>query len=103
MNSKQLGEFVKEERLRQQMTQKDLADKLQRKRRQAVIEVEQDQCDYGISVLIGILAALGYELVPHRIGLQPLTSFDFSKIESATEPLEIPKKKRTFASHKPNK
>jgi transcriptional regulator with XRE-family HTH domain len=107
MNRKQFGEFIKAQRMAQNMTQGELAEKANISRRQAIMEAEKDMCDYGINALVNILAALGFELL-----IRPLTrvsggALDFSKIQSA-EPqddpnFEKPKKERKFAKQKSNK
>lgn len=108
MTRKQLGEFVKAQRMLQNLTQKELADKL-KCRRQVVIEIENDQCDYGISVILNVLDALGFVLMPtispKQIPKLSLSSLlDFSKIEVAKEEddpnLQDKKKKRIFAQQK---
>jgi transcriptional regulator with XRE-family HTH domain len=106
MTRKQLGEFVKQQRILQNMTQQELADKAGFSRRQVVVEIENDQCDYGISVILKVLDALGFVLMPtispRQIPkLNVSTLLDFSKIEVAREEddprLQEKKKKRIFA------
>lgn len=86
MNKEQLGEFVKQQRMLKNLTQKEFADKLG-KRRQSVIEVENGQCDYGVSVLLAMIEVLGFTLVPTVISttLPSNVGFNFSLIESAKE------------------
>lgn len=89
MTKEQLGEFVKQQRLLQNVTQSELAEKIGF-RRQAIIEIENCQSDYGISVILRVLNALGYKLVPTVTSTElpkykPNTVLHFSKIESATE------------------
>lgn len=63
MTRKQLGEFIKQQRILQNMSQKDLSEKIDC-RRQLVIEVEANQYDTGIGIYIKMLEALGFQLMP---------------------------------------
>lgn len=109
MTRKELGEFVKHQRMLQNLTQQELATKAGFSRRQVVVEIENDQCDYGISVILKVLDALGFVLMPtispkQIPKLKVSTLLDFSKIEVAKEEddprLQDKKKNRIFAQQK---
>ena len=63
MNKDQLGLFIRKQRVRLGLTQKDLAEIVQC-RRQAIIELERNQCDTGFVLIEKILNRLGFELFP---------------------------------------
>lgn len=85
MNKVELGNFVKEERLRQLLSQKELASKAGLARRQQIIEIENSQYAYSIDVLIKVINALGYDIEPKSFRqLTKLTPvFDFRLVKSA--------------------
>lgn len=113
MNKKQIGNFIKEQREAQGFSQVQLAARM-KVRRQALIEVEKSQSNYGIDTLLDILNALGMKMafppdclikdtqgniIERRFSTNGV--FDFSKIESAVNPdLEKPTKKRNLANAK---
>jgi DNA-binding XRE family transcriptional regulator len=87
MNKKQLSQFIKEERKKLGLTQEMLAGKC-KCRRQAIIELEKNQCDTGFSLIATVLKNLGYKLRPVQSGTtvspdHPKSSapprFDFSR------------------------
>jgi transcriptional regulator with XRE-family HTH domain len=80
MTKQQIGEFVLNKRKERGYTQKELADKLGM-RRQAIIEIEQAQCNYGIEALIQVLDGLGCELKPTAKSKR----FNFSETKSLTK------------------
>jgi transcriptional regulator with XRE-family HTH domain len=110
MTKEQLGDFVNQQRILQNYTQKELAEKVGC-RRQVIIEIENSQCDYGITMLVRVLKALSFDLVPSPY-LSNTTKVDrilynFNIIEPAKpedDPsFQIQKKNRIFAhktSHK---
>ena len=61
MDREQFGKFIFEERNRQGLSQKELADKacISRKR---VSEIEKNRYNYGIDTLVSCLLALNFEL-----------------------------------------
>jgi DNA-binding XRE family transcriptional regulator len=80
MNKEEICHFVNTIRLKQQVSQSDLAHKIG-KRRQAIFEIENNLVDFRISAFIDMVEALGYKLE-----LMPIKSeivFDFSKIKPA--------------------
>lgn len=105
MTKQQIGDFIKKERIAQNLTQRELADKIEY-RRQVLIEIENSQCDYGIGIVIKIIEALGYQLVPTikstELPAAKLASYlNFKSIEPAKEEndpnLQDKKKDRIFA------
>lgn len=62
MEKKEIGAAVGRERAAQQLTQQQLADKAGI-RRQAIIEIEQDQYGYRVDRLIEVLDALGLTIL----------------------------------------
>jgi DNA-binding XRE family transcriptional regulator len=94
MTKKELGTFVYDKRIELNLSQSQLAEKID-KRRQAVFEVEKDLVDFRVSVLIDLLAALGYKLSVVPV-VSEVYAFDFSKIPvPETEPQTFTKKKKT--------
>lgn len=81
MTKQQIGEFVLNKRKEMKLTQKELAEKLGI-RRQAIIEIEQAQCNYGIEALLQVLNGLGCELKPSAIVTK---RFKFSETKSLTK------------------
>ncbi len=57
----EIGSYVKEQRELNNLTQKELADKIGM-RRQTIIDIEQAQVNYGIVGLLAILEVLGTPL-----------------------------------------
>jgi len=109
MTKEEIGQFVKQQRMLQNMTQQELGDRIGG-RRQSLIEIENSQCNYGINGLLEVLATLGFTLVPtvSSIALPGTTSYNFSRIEPAQEKddpsLQERKKERIFAqSNRKNK
>lgn len=105
MTTQQLGEFVKQQRMTQNLTQGELGS-LVRCRRQVIIEIENAQYNYGINIIMKVLAALGFKLVPTIISTElpkyeRKILFDFRTINPAdpkNDPyLEEQKKDRIFA------
>lgn len=102
MTKEQLGEFVKQQRMLQNITQKELSERVGC-RRQALIEIENAQCEYGVSVIISVLNSLGFMLVPTvcSTALPTYNFLNFAKIKSAEEKddpsLQERKKERIFA------
>lgn len=104
MTKQEIGLFVLKERNDQKLSQQQLADKAGLNRRQQIMEIETNAVDYGVEVLVKVLKALGYILVPLNPGspgdLKPVDTelfykeptqvlFDFSKVESIKpEPIE---------------
>jgi len=89
MTKEQLGVFIKQQRMLQNITQAELAERLGC-RRQVIIEIEASQCDYGISVLIKVFEMLGFQLAPIAVmadipkySRPPL--FNFASIKPAQE------------------
>jgi transcriptional regulator with XRE-family HTH domain len=108
MTTEQIGEFVKQQRISQNFTQTELAEKVG-VRRQVLIEIENAQCNYGINIIMKILSALGFKLVPTIISTdipkyERRILFDFKQIspaDPANDPyLEEKKKGRIFAHTK---
>lgn len=108
MTQQQLGEFIKQQRLLQNLTQNELASKIGC-RRQVVLEIENCQCNYGIDIIIKVLAALGYQLVPTPLSTElpkyeRNVLFNFSSIkvaDVADDPyLQDRKRDRIFAQSK---
>lgn len=104
MNKVEIGEFIRLNRRLQKLSQQQLAEKAGLTRRQQIIEMESASTDYGIDVLIKVVVALGYGLLvtqylpEKKIDEIPSTeSFDFSKVEPATEP---PKTLTFYGHHK---
>jgi len=58
MDKQQIGNFVKEQREAQGLTQKALADKAQ-VRRQTVLDIENATLGYAVDKLLAVLDALG--------------------------------------------
>lgn len=103
MNTEQIGSFVLDERRKQKLSQKALAEKAGLSRYQQILEIEKAQFDYGTEVLIKVITALGYKLAfvnptweqPSNEGettevdepIVPVSNgvFDFSKAKAATE------------------
>lgn len=109
MNKEQIGSFILDERKRQGLSQKALAEKAGLTRYQQILEIEKNQFDYGVEVLIKVLNALGRilaivdptwearvnaEATDPPIVQNPTTIFDFSKAESAKEEEEQPIEKK---------
>lgn len=116
MTKEQIGSFVLNERKKQGLSQKALAEKAGFSRYQQILEIEKNQFDYGVDVLIKVLNALGRVLVINdptwetRVNAEvnepdvqtSATIFDFSKAEPAKEeeaPAPVTKKKQ--AAKKP--
>lgn len=108
MTRKQIGEFIRVQRVAQNLTQKELAEKVGC-RRQVLVEVENDQCDSGMSVFTNLLAGLGFVLMPTISSeqlpkLNPCSMLNFAKIEPARpedDPrLQEHKRKRIIAQSK---
>jgi len=99
MTKKQLGEFVRSERVKQDLSQQAFSDKLKR-RRQAIREVENDLVDYRFSVLVEMLGVLGFELSASPI---KKVGFDFSKINSAEPDQIIGPFKKKIKKHEKNR
>jgi transcriptional regulator with XRE-family HTH domain len=98
MIKKQLGEFVRSERVKQNLSQQAFSDKIKR-RRQAAREVENDLVDYRFSVLVDMLGALGFELTVTPI---KKVGFDFSKVEPAKPDQIIGPFKKQIKKHEKN-
>ena len=80
MTKEEICQFIHSTRLKQNLSQSDLAG-LINKRRQAVLEIEKNVVDFRIGVLMEVAGALGYslEIVP----LKTEVIFDFKKIKPA--------------------
>jgi transcriptional regulator with XRE-family HTH domain len=108
MNKEQIGSFIYNERKKQQLSQKALAEKAGITRYQQIIEIEKAQYDYGIDVLIKVTRALGFgvslnpPLNEVRLVCNNGMNFDFSKVESAKEESSVHKKK-AFTKREPIK
>jgi transcriptional regulator with XRE-family HTH domain len=96
MTKQEIVSFIKEERKKQKLSQKELAYKADIKRYQQILEIEQGIVDVGIATFIKVVRALGYELLitnPYDkipVDTGPLFIVDFSKVESdITEPEKI--------------
>jgi len=88
----QVGNFIRDNRKLQGLSQQGLAEKAGLTRRQQIIEMENAQYDYGIDVLIKVINALGFKLATGPLGEDVPADypFDFAKVESARE--EAPEK-----------
>jgi len=102
MKKEEICQFVNSTRLKQELSQSDLAG-LINKRRQAVFEIEKNMVDFRIGVLLDVVAALGYslEIVP----LKTDTIFDFKKIKAAKpdQPIGTFKKSKQKTNEKSNR
>ena len=80
MKKEEICQFVYDNRIKQKLSQSDLADLIS-KRRQAVFEIEKNMVDFRIGVFLDIIGALGFtlEIVP----IKSDTIFDFKKIKPA--------------------
>ena len=107
MTKEEIGAFILNERKKQKLSQKTLAEKAGLSRWQQVLEIEKCQFNFSIESLIKIVKALGLKVVIHNVDLndgwksipddvispvQPepnatasFVIFDFSKTESAKE------------------
>ena len=81
MTKQELGEFVRDQRKARGLTQKELADKLSI-RRQAILEIENAQWNYGIDILLQILDSFGYQLFPKSLATK---KFKFTETKSLTK------------------
>jgi DNA-binding XRE family transcriptional regulator len=80
MKKEEICQFVYDNRIKQNLSQSDLADLIS-KRRQAVFEIEKNMVDFRIDTLLSIVDALGFTL--QIVPLKSETVFDFKKIKSA--------------------
>lgn len=99
MNKEQIGAFIKAERNKLGLSQKQFAKKAGITRYQQILEIEKAQFDYGINNLINLLNTLGYiiEIIlpedsrktfPVRLVCKN-TEYDFSKTKPAEEELNL--------------
>ena len=79
MNKKQIGQFIKDERLKRNLTQRELGEKVGIKTGR-ILEVEKAKKSYGIDNLLTILNGLGIDLLPPVVGL-----LDRARIYNFTE------------------
>lgn len=94
MTKLEIGTFVLNERKKQSLSQKKLAEKVGIKRYQQILEIEKGQFDFGVDILIRVINALGYKLAfiepskeqPIIVSSDtPTGMFNFKDAKSATE------------------
>lgn len=98
MNKKQIGEIVAAERASQGLTQVQLGEKIG-VRRQAIIEMEQNQFDYRVDRLLQVLDGLGLTLIIAKKDSEaPIVAttdgdmFVFKKVKPLLEDPDVKKK-----------
>lgn len=91
MNKEQIGNFVKEQREAQGLTQQALADKAQ-VRRQTVLDIENASLGYAIDKLLAVLNALGVGLSFITATKETTTAFIFRPTKNSFNFKGVPSK-----------
>lgn len=81
MNKKEIGLFIKNERKKQGLSQKDLAVKANLDWYQNILDIEKGETDYGVGRLIKVAEALGFVILFNGVPAKSSDQIETERVE----------------------